>query len=229
VRLLSLIVTVIVLSSSPAWAEVRTITATGEYRMGDHDTRADAKRLALQDAKRLALENAGTYLESITEVKNFQLGQEEIRAYTAGIVEVTEQQTRSVMEGETTVVRVDVICRIDSDVVTRQIDALRKNETAKTELLAARKEADRLRQENEALRQSLAAAKSKTEIDTLAQKRSEVLTDQDVNSLLAQAWVVLGGSGVGFFTGTSSAAGRARARTLIEQALALDASNPYVA
>ena len=35
----------------PAEAEIKTITATGEYRMGDNDTRTDAKRLALLDAK----------------------------------------------------------------------------------------------------------------------------------------------------------------------------------
>ncbi|MGH8694473.1 MAG: hypothetical protein ACREVM_09645, partial [Burkholderiales bacterium] len=52
-------------------AEIRTITATGEYRMGDKDTRTDAKRLALLDAKRLALEQAGTHIESITQVQNF--------------------------------------------------------------------------------------------------------------------------------------------------------------
>ena len=213
---------------SPSWAEIRTIAATGEYRMGDNDTRTDAKRLALQDAKRLALEMAGTYLESITEVKNFQLGRDELRAYTAGIVEVTEQQTRSMMEGETTVVRVVVTCRIDSDVMARQIDVLRKNETAKTELLVARQEADRLRQENEALHQSLAAAKSKAKIETLVQKRREVLTDQEINSLLAQAWVAMAGSAKSLKEGSSSTAGRARARSLLEQALALDASNPYV-
>ena len=64
-------------------AEVRTITATGEYRMGDNDTRTDAKRLALQDAKRLALEKAGTYIESLTELKNFAVSKDEVRAYTA--------------------------------------------------------------------------------------------------------------------------------------------------
>ena len=125
-KLLS-IIGAILCFASPSRAEISTITATGEYRMGDHDTRADAKRIALQDAKRLALEKAGTYLESITEVKNFQLDREEIRAYTAGIVEVTEQQTRSTMEGETTVVRVDVTGKINTSVVARQTDALRKN------------------------------------------------------------------------------------------------------
>ena len=36
------------LARLPAWwIEVREIRATGEYRMGDNDTRADAKKLAL--------------------------------------------------------------------------------------------------------------------------------------------------------------------------------------
>ena len=104
---------------SPSWAEIRIITATGEYRMGDNDTRTDAKRLALLDAKRLALEQAGIYIESITEVKNLDLAKEEIRAYTAGIVEVVEQATRTMMEGDTTVVRVDVTAKINTDTVGR--------------------------------------------------------------------------------------------------------------
>jgi hypothetical protein len=174
-----------------AAAELRTITATGEYRMGDHDTRADAKRLALLDAKRLALEQAGTYIESITQVKNFDLTKEEIRACTAGIVEVTEQATRITLEGETTVVRVAVTVNIDTDVVVRQIDALRKNETVKAELLRAREEADRLRRERDALQRELAAAKSKPEVEALAQKRRKALTGADVFALLAQALIAL--------------------------------------
>ena len=220
------VVLLLLLSVSIAAAELRTITATGEYRMGDNDTRADAKRLALLDAKRLALEEAGTYIESITQVKNFDLTKEEIRAYTAGIVEVTEQATRDVVDGITHIVRVEVTVKIDTDVVARQIDALRKNETVKAELLRARDEADRLRQERDALRQELAAAKSKPAVEALARKRREALTSADVNSLLTQAWVALGGSSEGFIKGTSSAAGRARARNLLEQALALDPSKP---
>ena len=226
-RLPALIFTLTIALASAAQAEIRTLTATGEYRMGDNDTKTDAKRLALQDGKRLALEKAGTYIESITEVKNFQLSRDELRAYTAGMVEVLEQQTRSTMEGETTVVRVDVTCKIDTAVVARQIEALRKNETAKADLLHAQHEADRLRQENETLRQQLASAKSKPEIEAIAEKRRAVLTELDVESLLAQAWVALVGSKQGpLVLGSSSAAGRTRARGLIEQALALDPSNP---
>lgn len=227
-RLPALTAILAVVLVSTAHAEVRTITATGEYRMGDNDTKTDAKRLALQDGKRLALEKAGTYFESISEVKNFQLSRDELRAYTAGIVEVLEQKTRSAMEGETTVVRVDVTCKIDSAVVTRQIDALRKNEAAKTDLLRSQQEAGKLRQENEALRQKLAAATSKSDIASIQEKRRAVLTGLDVSSLLAQAWTKLVGSqgGTDMIAGSSSAMGRAHARNLIEQALVLEPSNP---
>ena len=225
---LALTVMLIVGLVPPAWAEVRAITATGEYRMGDNDTRADAKRMALQDAKRLALEQAGTYIEGITEVKNFALSRDELRAYIAGIVETTEHGASSTMEGQQQVVRVVVNCKIDTDVVARQIDALRKNEAVKAELLQARQEADRLRQELGTKTRELAAVTSKTEAETIAQARRKVLTGQDVNSLVAQAWVALGGPSKTLILGSSSIGGRRHARNLIEQALALDASNPDV-
>ncbi len=181
-RLLVLIVTLVVNFASSVRAEIRTITATGEYRMGDNDTRTDAKRLALQDAKRLALERAGTYLESITEVKQFQLTRDEVRQYTAGMVQVIEQATRSLMQGETMVVRVDVTCRVNAADVRDQIKQLRGNEMVKADLLRAQQESERLQQENQELRQQLASAKSKTEIEVLQQQRREVLTNLDITS-----------------------------------------------
>jgi len=167
-------------TASLAFAEVKTITATGEYRMGDNDTRTDAKRLALLDAKRLALEQAGTYLESVTEVKNLKVSHDELRAYTAGIVEVIEQSTRDVMEGATHIIRVEVTAKIDTEVVARQIDALRKNETARAELLRLRAEDDRLRHELEAKSRELAAQKSKTEVERATKERQLLLRRQDV-------------------------------------------------
>src|SRR5215468_11266872 len=52
---------------------LRVVTSSAEYRMGDHDTRMDATRMAIDDAKRQALEQAATYLESVTEVKNLDV------------------------------------------------------------------------------------------------------------------------------------------------------------
>ena len=77
---------------------LRTVIATGEYRMEDHDTRMDATRMAVEAAKRQALEQVATYLESVTEVKDLDLTRDEIRTYTAGIVTVLSQHTRTRLE-----------------------------------------------------------------------------------------------------------------------------------
>ena len=47
---------VVCLLSSPADAEIRTLTAEGEHILGEHDTKEDAVRLASEAAKRSALE-----------------------------------------------------------------------------------------------------------------------------------------------------------------------------
>ncbi len=216
----------ILLLARPALAEVRTITTTGEYRMGDNDTRTDAKRLALLDAKRLALEQAGVYIESITEVKNLDLAKDEIRAYTAGIVEVIEQASRTMMEGETTVIRVDVKVKIDTDVVARQIEALRKNEDVRAKLLRAETEALKLRKEVDAKTHELAVAKTKAVAETVTKERQRILTQADVESLIARARVVLAGpKGFTVTVGTSTPESRKYARGLIEQALSYDPEN----
>ncbi|MDE3018624.1 MAG: tetratricopeptide repeat protein [Nitrospirota bacterium] len=211
---------------SSAWADVRTITATGEYRMGDNDTRSDAKRLALLDAKRLALEQAGTYLESVSEVKNLQVTRDEIRTYAAGIVEVKEQATSSKMEGETTVVRVGVTVQIDTAVVARQIDALRKNEHAQEELRHVREEADRLRQEVETKTKELAALKSKTGAAPLLKEREQAFAKLDAHDLVVQAWRVPVGQRVEFGEGGSPPPqDRASMKAMLQRALVLDPVN----
>jgi tetratricopeptide (TPR) repeat protein len=211
---------------SNAAAEIRTIASTGEYRMGDNDTRTDAKRLALLDAKRLALEKAGTYIESVTEVKSLDLTKEEIRAYTAGIVEVIEQTTSTVMEGESTVVRVDVTAKIDTDVVTRQIEALRQNQDVKSKLLEAEFRAYKLQKELETKTQELTSAKSRAMVDALSRQRQQLMTHADVENLATRARVVLAGQkGYTLTVGSSTPESRKYARSLIEQALAYEPEN----
>ena len=213
---------------SPSWAEIRTITATGEYRMGDNDSRTDAKRLALLDAKRLALEQAGVYIESITEVKNLDLAKDEIRAYTAGIVEVIEHATRTMMEGETTLVRVDVKTKIDTEVVTRQIDTLRKNGDIKTRLLRAEAEALKLSKELEAKTRELAAAKSRTTIEEFAQQRKALVARIESDELATRA-----GRALVEARRDSSIAGNPLVdahkyvHELLDRALRLDPENPW--
>lgn len=206
------------LSVGIAAAEMRTINATGEYRMGDNDTRADAKRLALLDAKRVALEQAGTYIESVTQVKNFELSNEEIHAYTVGLVEVGEQATRDIMEGGTHIVRVDVTVKIDTYDVVRQIDTLRKDKILRAELQKIRAEKDYLQQQVNAQTQELAVPKSRADVESSIKQRQQVMIRLEVEDLLARAWVALNVWG--------SREGEAVALNLAKEALARDPDCP---
>ncbi len=217
------------LAPNPAGAEVRTLTATGEYRMGDNDTKTDAKRLALLDAKRLALEQVGTYLEGVTEVKDLRVTKDEIRSYTAGIVEVLEQATRTALEGETSVVRVDVTVRVDAAVVAKQLGELRKNELAKEELVRARAEADRLRKELDERNKQLAAMKGGA-TEAALQQRQQVMARADANELLTKTWQVPAGAKDDIVTTAKqpTAEEAAKYRAILEAALKLDPNNPWV-
>ena len=216
------------LAPAAAATEVRTLTATGEYRMGDNDTKTDAKRLALLDAKRQALEQVGTYLEGVTEVKNLSVTRDEIRSYTAGIVEVIEQSTRTTLEGETTMVRVDVTVKVDPAVVTRQLGELRKNELAKEELIRAKAEADRLRKELDDKSRQLAALKG-GEAETAVQQRQQMLARADANELLTRTWQIPAGTKDDIVTQVKapSPEEREKFRATLQEALRLDPDNPW--
>ena len=216
------------LAPMAAQAEVRTLSATGEYRMGDNDTKTDAKRLALLDAKRLALEQVGTYLEGVTEVKNLSVTRDEIRSYTAGIVEVVEQATHTALDGETTVVRVDVTVKVDTSDVAKQLREVRKNEQAKEDLLRAKAEADLLRKELDEKNKQLAALTGGA-AETAVQQRQLVLARADANELVARTWQVPAGAKDDIMTKakTPTAEELARYRANLLAALKLDPENAW--
>ena len=83
--------------------------------MGDRDTREDAVRLATESAKRNALEQVATYLESVTVVDGMDITKDEIRTYTAGMVLVLEQRTTTLLDGDTVVIKVDLVAQIDTE------------------------------------------------------------------------------------------------------------------
>ncbi len=211
-----------------ASAEVRTLTASGEYRMGDNDTKTDAKRLALLDAKRLALEQVGTYLEGVTEVKNLSVTRDEIRSYTAGLVEVVEQATRTTLEGETTVVRVDVTVKVDPADVARQLQELRKNEQAREDLLRAKAESDVLKKELEEKNKQLAALTGSA-AEAAVQQRQAVLARADANDLVALTWQLPAGARDEILTQSKppTAEELAKYRAKLEAALKLDPENAW--
>jgi hypothetical protein len=166
---------------------LRVVTSSAEYRMGDHDTRTDATRMAIDDAKRQALEQAATYLESVTEVKNLDVTRDEIRSYTAGVVTVLNQQTSTRLEDGVIVVHVDLTAQVDEHEVIQAIATLRENESAKQELVSLRMETDQLRQQLYGANQALAAANTAEQVRALTTQRQELLNQMQADSLVAEA------------------------------------------
>lgn len=172
----------------PAEAEIRVVTAQGEYRMGDRDTREDAIRMATESAKRTALEQVATYLESITVVDGMDVTKDEIRTYTAGLVLVLDQQTNTTIDGDTVVVTVDLVTQVDTEEVGHAIAALRENEDARVQLVALKQENEQLQQELEAANQALANASTPDQTQQASQQRQEILNRVQSNAMVSQAW-----------------------------------------
>jgi len=83
---LELLILVLFLLPSLGVAEVKEIISEGTYNMGDGETPAVAESRALLQAKRIAVEQTGTYLESYSKVKNFQLTDDEIPVFASGVM-----------------------------------------------------------------------------------------------------------------------------------------------
>lgn|SRR5512146_324055 len=75
-------------SALPVDAATQTITATHTYVMGDNDSRNDARQLCFLQAKRKVLEQAGSFIQSSSEVKNFDLTKDQITSYSAAVLSV---------------------------------------------------------------------------------------------------------------------------------------------
>lgn len=181
-------------------ADSRIVTAGGEYRMGDHDTRTDAIRLATESAKQDALEQVATYVERITEVRDLNVTRDDIRSFTAGIVKVLDQTVTTRLEQDHVVVRVDLTAEVDPHDVAQAIAALRENEQARHELLALRAETDRLQAELDETNRTLASAATPSDVQQYTDQRQDMLNQLQANALLSQAWTSWTYPTIGFYS-----------------------------
>jgi hypothetical protein len=143
------------------------------------------------EAKRNALEKAGTYVESITEVKDYQLTHDEIRTYSAGILRVEEtREPEWQMVGKNMEVTVYVKVQVDKKDVTDKIGALRKDTETTKELKESQAKVDENERKVKQLNKQLKTAKKGAASTQKAQAaRAEALEDIDTSTLKAQAAV----------------------------------------
>ncbi len=147
-----------------AFAETKTVTTTGKFVMGDLDSKSDAKNVALMNAKRMALEEAGTYLTSLTEVKNYELSQDEISSLAAGIICVEILDEKWTMEGESLAVVLTIKATINTDDLDNRINSMKENKDVVEDFKTIQAELDQLKQELEKIKAQGDKADSSKEV-----------------------------------------------------------------
>lgn len=112
---------------SPVFAEIKVFEKEVEEIVGRDQSQEQIEAFALQKAKRLAVEEAGTYISSLTVVRNYMLEKDEITALASGVVQAKIVGVPSV-EVKNGVIHVKVKARIqvDTSILERQIEEIMK-------------------------------------------------------------------------------------------------------
>ena len=124
--------------------DILIVKTGGSSFLGSGITEDDAKTLAINDAKRNALEYAGTYLESHTEVLNYQLVKDEIITFTGSLVKVRVLNERRMLVNNMFAFRVNIEATIDTRLLNQRIIEVRKNRDMLKQLEAERERNKRL-------------------------------------------------------------------------------------
>ena len=143
-------------SSKFALAGLVTFQKEYTYQASEADSKLSCRTIAFEQVKRLLLEELGTYLESETEVKNFQLTKDQITVLTAGIVRAEIIDER--WDGRTYYLKAKITA--DPRDVANSIEKLRQDRQKVKELEETRKKAAEALKEVEKLRKELEKAKA---------------------------------------------------------------------
>ena len=165
-----------------AAAETKTFIKEYTYQASEDDSRNSSRVTAMREVKRLLLEELGTYLESITEVKNFQLTKDQITSLTAGIVKT--EIVNEKWDGHIYWIKTKISA--DEGEVIKSIDSLRKDREKSRELAEVRKRSDTILEENKKLREELKLAKGEDK------EKVQVKYNKAIKELSAIEWVESG-------------------------------------
>lgn len=109
-----LLFSIFAFNNDVANAERITLTATGSHILGDDDSPQKGRDEARNEAKRAVSEQAGTYIESYTEVRNASLTVDEIKTLSANIVRILDEKESRSMVGGCMKVSVTITAEVDT-------------------------------------------------------------------------------------------------------------------
>jgi tetratricopeptide (TPR) repeat protein len=155
--------------SSNSLAATKTFTKMVQT-FGDNQSPDDARVAAIAKAKREVLEQAGTYLETLTEVKDSKLPKDEVLALAAGVLKVEVVSSKEYTDGETFWIEIVSKVEVDTTVLDERVkkmlndrnllDKYNESQKRETELLAQNK---KLEAKNLEIQQKFAALEKEKE------------------------------------------------------------------
>jgi tetratricopeptide (TPR) repeat protein len=137
-RLITLLLTTILMLPSFAHAEIKTITHTVQQPFGGSQSPDDARTAGIARAKREALERFGSYIESTTVVKNSQVDSDEILALTAGVTKAEVVKQKNYTEGDAFGLEITVKVELDTAVLDQSLKRLLQDRNHLKDLTSAR-------------------------------------------------------------------------------------------
>jgi len=110
------------LVTSTVNAETETYTGEGKATMSEAETQEQIIERAKTYALRNAREKAGVYIRSRSELRDFELVEDDIVTMTAGVLKITDTQIEKTLVNDAIQVFVTVTVIIDSDELKQNID-----------------------------------------------------------------------------------------------------------
>jgi hypothetical protein len=125
------------------------------YQASEADNKSSSRTIALEQVKRLLLEELGTYVISVTEVKDFEVTKDKIITFTAGIVNTIVLEEK--WDGRTYYLKAKISA--DTDVLAKEIERVQRNQDQSYQLEAMKKRTDEALKEIEDLRKEVGKGK----------------------------------------------------------------------
>lgn len=138
-----------------AYPASETVFASYKYTMGDNDTKNDARRICFLEAKRLAIEKAGTYIESSTEIKNFSLTRDEIKAFAGAIVKVEIASEKIKFVGENQIIFMTVKADVDISSFRERVKQIKSDSELEKKVIDQQRQLQGLEDKLKSLQQQL--------------------------------------------------------------------------
>lgn len=175
--------------------DIVTVVASGEYIMGDSDSRKESRNMALAQAKTNASEVAGTYIESNFESITQQINGEnvdkvtkkELRSFSAAILqnEITNENLE-LLANQTTVYKISIKAKIDLSTLRERVKQIGEDKAKKDQIADLEKKNKELASTIEKLSQQMKVLENskmvKTdELKALRDEREELFTKIEKN------------------------------------------------